>query len=53
MLDIRLEGLRVFNAKPMPTWSADLTDLDMDDIINYLEPNAKKCQIVGMMFLRI
>lgn len=42
MLDIRLEGLRVFNAKPMPTWSADLTDLDMDDIINYLEPNAKK-----------
>ena len=42
MLDIRLEGLRVFNSKPMPTWSADLTELDMDDIINYLEPNAKK-----------
>lgn len=42
MLNIRLEGLKVFNSKPMPTWSADLSDLDMDDIINYLEPNAKQ-----------
>ena len=42
MLDIRLEGLRVFNEKPMPTWSADLSDLDINDIVNYLEPNAKQ-----------
>lgn len=42
MLNIRLEGLRVFNSKPIPNWSADLSDLDMDDIINYLEPNANQ-----------
>ncbi|MDK9580148.1 Fe-S cluster assembly protein SufB [Sneathia sanguinegens] len=42
MLDIRLEGLKVFNQKPMPTWSADLSDLDINDIVNYLEPNAKQ-----------
>lgn len=40
MLDIRLQGLKVFNEKPMPTWSADLSDLDMNEITNYLEPDA-------------
>lgn len=41
MLNIRLEGLKEFNNRKMPTWSADLSDLDMNEIINYLEPNAK------------
>lgn len=41
MLDIRLEGLKCFNNRPMPKWSADLSDLDINEIINYLEPNAK------------
>ena len=42
MLDYRLRALEVFNSKPMPTWGADLSDLDLNDIIYYLEPDAKR-----------
>lgn len=42
MLNIRLQGLKIFNEKPMPTWSADLSDLDMNEITNYLEPDARQ-----------
>ncbi|RRD38079.1 Fe-S cluster assembly protein SufB [Leptotrichia sp. OH3620_COT-345] len=41
MLDFRLKSLEVFNSKPMPVWGADLSDLDIDDIVHYLEPDAK------------
>ena len=41
MLDIRLEAFKIFNSKPMPTWGADLSDLDLDDIVHYLEPDSK------------
>ena len=32
MTKIRLKGLRLFDKKPMPTWGADLTGLDFDNI---------------------
>ena len=41
MLEYRLKALKVFNSKPMPTWGADLSDLDINDIIHYLEPDSK------------
>ncbi|MCW1930552.1 MAG: Fe-S cluster assembly protein SufB [Candidatus Kerfeldbacteria bacterium] len=39
MLDLRLEGLRLFNEKPLPTWGPDLSHLKFDDIIYYASPN--------------
>ncbi len=42
MLDYRLRALKIFNSKPMPTWGADLSDLNMDEIIYYLEPDAQR-----------
>ncbi len=41
MLEFRLKALEVYNSKPMPVWGADLSDLDINDIIHYLEPDAK------------
>ncbi len=38
MLDIRLEGLRVFNEKALPAWGPDLSKLDFDEIIYYAAP---------------
>ena len=35
MLDFRLDSLRVFNEKPMPTWGPSLEGLDLDDITYY------------------
>lgn len=35
MLQHRLESLKIFNEKPLPIWGADLSDLDLDDIIYY------------------
>src|SRR5919108_4258260 len=32
MLDLRLRGLRMFGRKPLPTWGADLSDIDFDNI---------------------
>jgi Fe-S cluster assembly protein SufB len=40
MLDLRLKSLEVYNAKPMPTWGADLKELDVQSIIHYVKPNA-------------
>ncbi|MFH0954659.1 MAG: Fe-S cluster assembly protein SufB [Candidatus Micrarchaeota archaeon] len=36
MLDIRLKALKAFQARPMPTWGADLSEINFDDIIYYL-----------------
>ncbi|MDO4773415.1 MAG: Fe-S cluster assembly protein SufB [Bacillota bacterium] len=41
MLDLRLKSLEIYNKTPMPTWGADLSDLDVNDIIHYIEPDAK------------
>lgn len=38
MIDFRLKALQIFESMPMPTWGADLSDLDMNDIYYYLKP---------------
>ena len=37
MLDLRLKGLKLFDRKPMPTWGADLSSIDFDNIKYYVE----------------
>ncbi len=41
MLDHRLKALEIYNSKPMPTWGADISDLDVDGIIHYLRPDTE------------
>ena len=43
MLAFRLKALEIYNAKPMPTWGGDLSDLDrvLDDIYFYVRPQDK------------
>src|SRR5690554_1073638 len=36
MLETRLKGLRLFQKKPLPTWGADLSDIDFDNIKYYV-----------------
>ncbi len=38
MLKFRLKALAHFQQRPMPTWGADLSSLDLDDIYYYLRP---------------
>ncbi len=38
MLDSRLKGLSHFLARPMPTWGADISGLDLDNIFYYVKP---------------
>lgn len=38
MLEFRLRALEHFQKRPMPTWGADLTHLDLDDIYYYVKP---------------
>lgn len=38
MLEFRLRALEIFEQKPMPTWGADLSDLDPADIFYYIKP---------------
>ncbi|MCK9444463.1 MAG: Fe-S cluster assembly protein SufB [Tissierellaceae bacterium] len=40
MTDFRLKSLEIYYSKPMPTWGVDLTDLDIDEIIAYIRPDA-------------
>ncbi len=40
MLDLRLRSLKMFREKPMPTWGADLSKLDLDNIIYYARSGA-------------
>src|SRR6476620_8845263 len=42
MLDLRLKGLRLFGKKPMPTWGADLTDIDFDNIKYFVRSTEKQ-----------
>lgn len=41
MTEFRLKSLEIFNSKPVPTWGADLSELDMDDIVTYVRPKTK------------
>ncbi len=38
MLDFREKALAVFEGKLMPTWGADLSELNLDDLCYYLKP---------------
>jgi Fe-S cluster assembly protein SufB len=42
MLEKRLTGYKVFKNKPMPTWGADLSKIDFDDVYYYLKPTGNK-----------
>ncbi len=38
MLEYRLKALEVYQAKPVPTWGADLSGIDYDEIYYYIKP---------------
>ena len=38
MLKFRLKALRYFQTREIPTWGADLSELDLDDIYYYVKP---------------
>ena len=40
MTDFRLNSLEIYNSKPIPTWGAELSDLNLDEIITYIRPDA-------------
>ena len=40
MTDFRLKALDIFLKKPMPTWGADLSGIDFDNIYYYIKPAA-------------
>ncbi|HEY8456645.1 MAG TPA: Fe-S cluster assembly protein SufB [Actinopolymorphaceae bacterium] len=42
MLDIRLRGLKFFNRKPLPTWGADLSKIDFDNIKYFVRSTEKQ-----------
>lgn len=44
MRDFRLKSLSVFEAKVMPTWGADLSSINFDDIYYYVSPTDRKVQ---------
>ena len=41
MLDFRLKSLAVYKSLALPTWGPDLSELNMDDIVTYVQPDAK------------
>ena len=41
MLDFRLKSLAVYNSLALPTWGPDILELNMDDIVTYVQPDAK------------
>lgn len=42
MREFRLRSLEIYNSKPMPQWGPDLSDLDVNEIITYIDPDFKK-----------
>src|SRR3989344_4610432 len=42
MLQKRLKGLELFNQTSMPTWGPDLSDLNVNEIVFFVDPNAKE-----------
>lgn len=38
MTEFRLKSLAIYNKKPIPTWGADLSELEMEDIVTYVRP---------------
>jgi len=44
MRDLRMRGLKLFGKKPMPTWGADLTTIDFDNIKYFVRSTEKQAQ---------
>src|SRR5919206_1688429 len=42
MLERRLKGLKLFDRKPMPTWGAELGDIDFDNIKYFVRSTEKQ-----------
>src|SRR6187431_786875 len=42
MLKLRLKGLQLFERKPMPTWGADLSEIDFDNIKYFVRSTEKQ-----------
>jgi FeS assembly protein SufB len=42
MLDMRLKGLKYFGRKPLPTWGADLSEIDFDNIKYFVRSTEKQ-----------
>ncbi|GIH70039.1 Fe-S cluster assembly protein SufB [Sphaerimonospora thailandensis] len=42
MLDLRLKGLRLFGKKPLPTWGADLTTIEFENIKYFVRSTEKQ-----------
>src|SRR3954447_874926 len=42
MLELRLKGLRLFRRKPMPSWGADLSGIDFDNIKYFVRSTEKQ-----------
>ncbi len=42
MLKKRLESFAIFKSKPMPTWGADLSKLDLDALTAFVRPKGKE-----------
>ena len=42
MRDFRLKAFRHFQARPVPTWGADLSEIDFDNIFYYVRPMEKQ-----------
>ncbi|MVA77218.1 Fe-S cluster assembly protein SufB [Auraticoccus sp. F435] len=42
MLDLRMKGLKLFDRKPMPTWGAELDDIDFDNIKYFVRSTEKQ-----------
>src|SRR5581483_11884030 len=42
MTRMRLRSLEIFRRKPMPTWGADLSRIDFDNIYYYLKASEKQ-----------
>lgn len=41
MLKFRLKSLEIYKSKPVPTWGADLSELDVENIVHYVKPNVE------------
>ncbi len=41
MLERRLEALKIYESKPLPTWGGNLEEIDFEDIYYYLKPTPR------------
>src|SRR5205823_7681166 len=44
MLRFRLRALELFYRKPLPTWGADLSEIDFDNIFYYVKPSESRAR---------